>query len=154
MHEVEFKIESAIFQFAKMRTRFRAVILCSTPQIKMMAVHSATDLMKLLQFVSSHDCITLKPELVGKMFNLQLTCTALKCRWNDADLPLKKHSIATHPSGMDANYGFWVELAMSDKDIWVKAVNLSWSGLPNILWSVGRRAGLFLFSSLVVSFSD
>ncbi|KAH8648190.1 beta-lactamase/transpeptidase-like protein [Tricladium varicosporioides] len=116
---------------------------------------SALDFMKILQSIGANDGKLLGTEMVDEMFKPQLTDTALKCRQYIAKLPFLRDSFAHQPAGTEINHGLGGELVMSDKGNGMRAGTMTWSGLPNLLWSIDREAGLNLFyASQIVPFGD
>ncbi|KAH6666716.1 beta-lactamase/transpeptidase-like protein [Halenospora varia] len=116
---------------------------------------SALDFMKVLQSIGSNDGKILQPEMVDEMFKPQLSGTALKCRQYIAKLPFLQDTFAHQPAGTEINHGLGGELVMSNKENGMKAGTMTWSGLPNLLWSIDREAGLNLFyASQIVPFGD
>lgn len=116
---------------------------------------SALDFMKVLQSIGSNDGKILQPKMVDEMFKPQLSGTALKCRQYIAKLPFLQDAFAHQPAGTEINHGLGGELVMSNKENGMKSGTMTWSGLPNLLWSIDREAGLNLFyASQIVPFGD
>ena len=57
--------------------------------------------------------------------------------------------------GTEINYGLGGLLTLSDKESGIKRGTLSWSGLPNLLWTIDRASGMSLFyANNVTPFGD
>jgi hypothetical protein len=106
---------------------------------------SADDFMKILQSIGGNDGKLLKFEMVDEMFTPQLTDGAEEQYQNDIALPWNQDVFASHKSGTKVNWGLGGMMILEDEDTGRKSGTMSWSGLPNLLWSIDREAGLNLF---------
>ncbi|KFX90972.1 hypothetical protein V490_06166 [Pseudogymnoascus sp. VKM F-3557] len=116
---------------------------------------SATEYMKILNSICASDGKLLKTETVDEMFTPQIGEGAKRALtlYNDA---LAAAGIFTSRKiGTDLNYGLGGLLVMSEYETGLRAGSMTWSGLPNLLWTIDRRSGVSAFyASNVVPFGD
>ncbi|TVY35060.1 Acyltransferase [Lachnellula subtilissima] len=116
---------------------------------------SATDFMKILQSIGSNDGKLLGPAAIDEMFTPQLTGTAAKTYQDDIGLPFMQEQFASHKAGTKVNWGLGGMMVLEDEDTGRTSGTLSWSGMPNLLWSIDRNAGLnLLYASNILPCGD
>ena len=116
---------------------------------------SATDFMRILQSIGSNDGKLLKSETIDEMFTPQLTGAAEKAYQNAIALPYMQEVFASHKAGKKVNWGLGGMMVLEDEATGRTSGTLSWSGLPNLLWSIDRNAGLnLLYASNIVPCGD
>jgi CubicO group peptidase (beta-lactamase class C family) len=119
------------------------------------AIGSAVDYMKILRSVLANDGRLLKPTTVEEMFKPQLEKEPQETLTAFQELPLWKDSFSSLPTGTKVAHGLGGLLILKDLDAGLKKSTLSWSGLPNLLWTIDRETGLALFyASNIVPFGD
>jgi CubicO group peptidase (beta-lactamase class C family) len=119
------------------------------------AIGSAVEYMKILHSICADDGKLLMSETIDEMFTPQLSPEAQKAFANFGDFLAQTEAFSSHKPGTEVNYGLGGLLILSDKETGVKSGTLSWSGLPNLLWTIDRESGLSLFyASNVCPFGD
>lgn len=118
-------------------------------------IGSATEYIKILNSICSDDGKLLMSETIDEMFTPQLGAGSLTAlgtfiKWiNDSEL------FTSQDPDTEVSYGLGGLLILSDKKSGVKSGTLSWSGLPNLLWTIDRGTGLsLLYASNLVPFGD
>ncbi|OBT52451.1 hypothetical protein VE04_06918 [Pseudogymnoascus sp. 24MN13] len=62
---------------------------------------------------------------------------------------------SSRKQGTELNHRLGGQLILSDGETGIKSGTLTWSGLPNLLWTVDRKSGLSLiYASNVIPFGD
>lgn len=116
-------------------------------------VGSAVDYMKILNSIGGNDGKLLKSETIDRMFKPQLSQKAVKAY--EQFQAQYKDAFSSHKDDIKIDHGLGGMLVMDDEDTGRKKGTMSWSGLPNLLWTIDREAGLNLFyASNVVPFGD
>jgi len=116
---------------------------------------SATDFMKILQSIGSNDGKLLASATIDEMFTPQLTGAAAKTYQHDIGLPYMQDTFASHKAGTRVNWGLGGMMVLEDEVTGRTSGTLSWSGMPNLLWSIDRNAGLnLLYASNVLPAGD
>jgi CubicO group peptidase (beta-lactamase class C family) len=116
---------------------------------------SPVSYMKILQSILSDDGKLLKSKTIDEMFTPQLGAGARKGFENFLELPYYKDAFASHKVGTKVNWGLGGMMVMQDEHTGRKRGTMSWSGLPNLLWSIDRAAGLnLMYASNVLPFGD
>jgi CubicO group peptidase (beta-lactamase class C family) len=119
------------------------------------AVGSAVEYLRILKSICANDGKLLTSEMNDQMFTPQLK--------GKPQQALTAHNASLAAAAMftsrkqdtELNHGLGGQLILSDGETGIKGGTLTWSGLPNLLWTVDRRSGLSLFyASNVVPFGD
>jgi hypothetical protein len=111
--------------------------------------------MKILQSIGSNDGKLLTSETVDEMFTPQLTGAAEQAYQDDIALPYMQDVFASHKAGTKVNWGLSGMMVLEDEATGRIRGTMSWSGLPNLLWSIDRNAGLnLLYVSNIVPCGD
>ncbi|TVY44866.1 Acyltransferase LovD [Lachnellula cervina] len=106
---------------------------------------SATEFMEILQSIGRNDGKLLTSAIVDEMFTPQLTGAAAKAYQDGIALPHMQDVFASHKAGTRVNWGLGGMMVLEDEETGRTSGTLSWSGMPNLLWSIDRNAGLNLF---------
>ena len=115
----------------------------------------AKEYLKILHSICADDGKLLMSETIDEMFTPQLNDEAQKDFSNFFGVLGETEMFSSHKGDVKVNYGLGGELILSDKDTGIRSGTLSWSGLPNLLWTIDRGSGLSLFyASNVVPFGD
>jgi len=110
---------------------------------------------KILESLLMDDGKLLKPETVKEMFTPQLDGAAKESFQRFHELDIWKGKFSSHRVGTGVNFGLAGLLTESDEETGMKKGTLSWSGLPNLLWSIDRDSGLaLLYASNLLPFGD
>ena len=118
-------------------------------------IGSAKEYMKILHSICSDDGKLLMSETIDEMFTPQLSEAAQKTFSKFFGFLEETEMFSSHKGDVKVDYGLGGELIRTDKDTGIKSGTLSWSGLPNLLWTIDRGTGLSLFyASNVVPFGD
>jgi CubicO group peptidase (beta-lactamase class C family) len=119
------------------------------------AIGSAVDFLKIMHSILANDERLLKPTTIEEMFTPQLSNESLKVLTDFSAQSMWIDSFASLPLGTKVDYGLGGLLILDDVDTGLKKGTLTWSGLPNLLWTIDRDTGLALFyASNVVPFGD
>lgn len=121
------------------------------------AIGNPIEYMKILTSLLSPTSVLLKPATIDQMFTPQfapgsgsLEAYEEFCAW-----PPLIGAFASQPEGTKVNWGLGGMVFMQDLEYGKKKGTMSWSGLPNLLWTVDREAGLACFyASNIVPFGD
>ena len=118
-------------------------------------IGSAKEYLKILHSICADDGKLLMSETIDEMFTPQLNEEAQKAFSNFFGVLGETEMFSSHQKDVKVDYGLGGELILSDKDTGIRSGTLSWSGLPNLLWTIDRGSGLSLFyASNVVPFGD
>jgi len=101
-------------------------------------------------------------EMADLLFEPNISPSAEKAYQDFVALPFFQDTFASYAAGSKISYGLGGALNMDEPDLSVdgngsrrRKGTLTWSGLPNLLWTVDREAGLALFyASNVLPFGD
>jgi CubicO group peptidase (beta-lactamase class C family) len=116
---------------------------------------SAVEYLKVLNSILVDDGRLLKPETVEAMFTPQLGEGSKKALKDFYDAPWWKDTFASHAPGIRIDWGLAGLLTLDEEATGRKKGTLTWSGLPNLLWTIDRDAGLATFwASNLVPFGD
>lgn len=119
------------------------------------AIGSGSEYIKILISILRNDSKLLKPATVDVMFSPQLgqgSKAALKA-FNEA--PYFKDTFASHEVGIGLDWGLSGMLNLDEERTGRRKGTLTWSGYPNLLWTIDRDAGLVtLYCSNVLPFGD
>lgn len=119
------------------------------------AIGSAIEYMKILHSICSDDGKLLMSETIDEMFTPQLGVESQKALASFIAFLGDSEMFTSQEPGTQVSYGLGGLLVLSDKETGVKSGTLSWSGLPNLLWTIDRGSGLSLFyASNLVPFGD
>jgi CubicO group peptidase (beta-lactamase class C family) len=119
------------------------------------AIGSATEYMKIMRSILVNDGRLLMPSTVEEMFKPQLKEGSQKALAAFLELPFRKDSFTSLPTGTKVDHGLGGLLILDDLHTGLKKGTLTWSGLPNLLWTIDRKSGLaLLYASSVVPFGD
>lgn len=120
------------------------------------AVGSAREFVRVLTSICASDGKLLGRGMVDEMFTPQLGDGALRVLGIYNDALAEAGSFTSRKAGTRFSHGLGGLLVLSDDDeTGLKSGTMTWSGLPNLLWSVDRRRGLSLFyASNVIPFGD
>jgi len=108
-------------------------------------VGSASDYLKILRSLLLDDGVLLKSKTIDEMFTPQLPDEVAKGLEEWIVNPLIQGTFGTRPVGTKLNYGLTGMLIQSDLETGLKKGTLTWSGLPNLLWTIDRQKGLACF---------
>ncbi len=119
------------------------------------AVGSAVEYIKILDSILASDGKLLKPETIDLIFTPQLSGDQITALEAFIFLPIYKDGFANPPEGTRMNHGLAGSITEQDIETGRKEGTLNWSWLPNLLWTIDRKAGLNLFyASNVCPFGD
>jgi len=108
-------------------------------------VGSASDYLKILRSLLLDDGVLLKSETIDKMFTPQISDEVAKGLEVMIVNPLLQGKFGSRPVGTKVSYGLTGMLIQSDLETGLKKGTLTWSGLPNLLWTIDREKGLACF---------
>lgn len=117
---------------------------------------SASSYFKILISILRDDEILLKKSTTAEMFKPQISADAAKdmCT-NFVCAEFFQGTFASHPPGRKLNWGLGGLLVEEDIEGGKRKGCLTWSGFPNLLWSIDREEGLAcLYASNVLPFGD
>jgi len=118
-------------------------------------IASAQEYFQILTSILLDDGKLLKSDTVKQMFEPQLTEEQKAAQHAFNDMPFWKDTFASLPAGTELDWGLAGRLVMQDLGSGRKKGTLTWSGLPNLLWTIDREAGLVTFwASNLVPFGD
>ena len=119
------------------------------------AIGSATEYIKILHSICSDDGNLLMSETIDEMFTPQLGVESQKALANFIQFIIDNGMFTSQEPETEVSYGLGGLLVLSDKKTGVKSGTLSWSGLPNLLWTIDRGSGLsLLYASNLGPFGD
>lgn len=119
------------------------------------AIGSATEYMKILESICGDDGRLLMSETIDTMFTPQLTGAAQEKFTMVQGLLAKGGMFTSRPPGTAMGHGLAGVVVMQDLETGPKEGTMSWSGLPNLMWTMDRASGLCLFyASNLVPFGD
>ena len=118
-------------------------------------IGSAKEYLKILHSISADDGKLLMSETIDEMFTPQLGEGAQKAFSGFSSFLDESEMFSAHEIGTKVDYGLGGGLILSDKSTGVRSGTLTWSGLPNLLWTIDRESGLsLLYASNIVPFGD
>ncbi|KUJ15948.1 beta-lactamase/transpeptidase-like protein, partial [Mollisia scopiformis] len=119
------------------------------------ACGSPVEYMKIMQSILLDDGKILKSSTIDEMFTPQLKGGSLKF-WNDFQgFLLLEGAFSREKPGTKMQWGIGGSLTDQDVETGKKKGTLSWSGLPNLLWTIDRTTGLnCMYASNVIPFGD
>jgi len=116
---------------------------------------SAVEYMKILTSLLLNDSKLLKSSTLDLMFRPQLSDASHSALVAFFEAPWFKDTFASNPVGTKLDYGLVGMLTLNNKETGRRKGTLTWSGLPNLLWTIDREAGLATFyASNVLPFGD
>lgn len=116
---------------------------------------SGVEYIKVLKSLLQDDSKLLKHETIDLMFSPQLNADTHAAFIAFLEAPYFKDTFSSHPHGSKMDHGLGGLLDMQDVATGRKEGTLSWSGLPNLLWTIDRNAGLATFyASNILPFGD
>jgi CubicO group peptidase (beta-lactamase class C family) len=119
------------------------------------AIGSATECMKIMRSILVNGGRLLMPSMVEEMFKPQLKNGSQKALAAFLELPFRKDSFTSLPTGAKVDHGLGGLLILDDLHTGLNKGTLTWSGLPNLLWTIDRKSGpALLYASNVVTFGD
>lgn len=121
------------------------------------AIGNPGEYMKILNSLLAPNSVLLKPATIDQMFTPQFApgSGSLKAYEEFCELPFLIDAFASAPLGTKVNWGLGGMIFMQDLENGKRKGTMSWSGLPNLLWTIDREAGLACFyASNVVPFGD
>lgn len=119
------------------------------------AYGSAKEYIKILHSILANDGQLLQPASIDEMFTPQLSPNSKAVYAGFVTMPLWQGTFASVPAGTGVDWGLGSMLVTSDVEGARKKGTLSWSGLPNLLWTIDREAGLAcFFAAQVMPFGD
>ncbi len=119
------------------------------------AVGSAGDYLRILHSIAADDGKLLTSETIEEMFSPQLSAEAQRRLNTFINFIGDGEMFSAQEPGAEVNYGLGGLLILGDKKTGVRSGTLSWSGLPNLLWTIDRNSGLCLFcASNLCPFGD
>lgn len=119
------------------------------------AIGSAGEYMKILDSILANDGKLLKAETVDLAFTPQLTGGAEKALDEWFSSPFFWDIFSSQPKGTKLNHGLVGGLVMDDVEGSLRRGTATWSGLPNLLWTIDRVKGLSCFyASNILPFGD
>ncbi|KFY27340.1 hypothetical protein V493_03548 [Pseudogymnoascus sp. VKM F-4281 (FW-2241)] len=119
------------------------------------AIGSATEYLKILTSICASDGKLLSRKMVDEMFTPQLAAEPQRVLTLYNDALAEAEIFTSRKVGTTLNHGLGGLLVLSDDDTGMKSGTMTWSGLPNLLWSIDRRSGLSLFyAGNVIPFGD
>jgi len=119
------------------------------------AIGSATEYIKILKSICADDGVLLTSETIEEMFTPQLSADAQKAFQQHTAFLGENGLFSKHEGDVKVDYGLGGALILSDKETGIKSGTMTWSGLPNLLWTIDRASGMCLFyASNIVPFGD
>ena len=116
---------------------------------------SPVSYLKMMQSILDDDGKLLRSETIEEMFKPQLGPGSRQAYEKSFEEEVYKDSFASHKEGTKASWGLGGMIVLQDEATGRKSGTLSWSGLPNLLWTIDRAAGLnLMYASNVVPFGD
>ncbi|KAG0645149.1 Lovastatin hydrolase [Hyphodiscus hymeniophilus] len=118
-------------------------------------IGSGVEYMKILHSICADDGKLLMSETIDEMFTPQLGDDARRALAVGSVFLDENGMFSSHEPGTERDYGLGGALILSDKRTGLRAGTLSWSGLPNLLWTIDRESGICLmYASNLVPFGD
>ncbi|KFZ10494.1 hypothetical protein V502_08091 [Pseudogymnoascus sp. VKM F-4520 (FW-2644)] len=119
------------------------------------AIGSAVEYLKILTSICRSDGKLLTGKMIDEMFTPQLARDSQRALTLYNDALAATETFTSRKAGTELNYGLGGLLVLSDDETGLKSGTMTWSGLPNLLWSIDRRSGLSLFyAGNVIPFGD
>jgi CubicO group peptidase (beta-lactamase class C family) len=118
------------------------------------AIGSATEYFKILQSILADDGALLRSETIDEMFTPQLSEGSVKAL-EDFNAFYQSGAFASVQNGTKVSWGLGGMLFLEDYFTGRKKGTLTWSGLPNLQWTIDREAGFCaLYAGNVLPFGD
>lgn len=118
-------------------------------------IGSATDYFKILTSILLNDSKILQPKTVELMFTPQLSATAKAALIAFYETPFLQNTFASHPVGSNLDYGLAGLVTLDDEATGRRKGCLTWSGFPNLLWTIDRDAEFITFyATCMLPFGD
>jgi CubicO group peptidase (beta-lactamase class C family) len=118
-------------------------------------IGSAVEYIKILDSILADDGKLLKSETIDLALTPQLTGGAEQAVNGFLGAPFSAGAFSSKKPGTKFNYGLAGGLVMDDVKGSLRSRTMTWSGLPNLLWTIDRKAGLTLFyASNILPFGD
>lgn len=119
------------------------------------AIGNPSDYLEILKSILKDDTKLLKPSTVKDMFTPQLSPATKEALQSFTDDDTWKGTFASQKAGTGVDWGLTGLLTDIDLETGRKKGTLTWSGMPNLLWTIDRNAGLACFyASNIVPFGD
>ena len=119
------------------------------------AVGSAVEFIKILESICADDGRLLMSETIDEMFTPQLSEDCQKPFDTVIHYLANNQQFSSQKPGIRVGHGLAGSVLMDDTEAGLNSGTLSWSGLPNILWTIDRHSGLsLLYASNVVPYGD
>ncbi|RFU26527.1 hypothetical protein B7463_g9821, partial [Scytalidium lignicola] len=119
------------------------------------SIGAPTDYIKILLSLLVNDGRLLSSDMVDQMFSPQLGPDPLKAYEINKLQLYSQGTFSGLPEGTKDQFGLGSRLVMSDVATGLREGALQWAGLPNLLWTIDRKAGLCMFfASNLVPFGD
>ena len=119
------------------------------------AIGSAVEFIKILESICSDDGRLLMSETIDAMFMPQLSQECQQKFGSAMEVLGTAGIFSSRPPGTAISHGLAGMVLTQGTDTGLGAGTMSWSGLPNLLWTVDRERGLCLFyASNVVPYGD
>ncbi|KAF8848235.1 beta-lactamase/transpeptidase-like protein [Acephala macrosclerotiorum] len=119
------------------------------------ACGSPVEFLKIVHSILANDGKLLKSETIGEMFKPQLGPGPLKAWIDYIGVPMLQGAFAIPPAGTKIQWGIGGMLWDQDAETGKKKGTLCWSGLPNLMWTIDREAGLAcMYAGNVIPFGD
>lgn len=109
------------------------------------AVGSALEYIKILNSICANDGKLLTPGMVDNMFTPQLENDSQQGLAGFIGFLGQAEMFSGQKEGTALNHGLGGLLILSDTETGIKSGTLTWSGLPNLLWTIDRKSGMSLF---------
>jgi len=120
------------------------------------AIGSPVEYLKILDSLLVSDEKLLSKSSVDELFRPQLSSPdVLRALENFTFQPVFKDGFANPPAGTPLNHGLGGLIVMSDLEDGRRKGSLNWSGMPCLMWSVDREAGVsMMYASNIAPFGD
>jgi CubicO group peptidase (beta-lactamase class C family) len=120
------------------------------------AIGSATEYFKILRSILADDGVLLRSETIDEMFTPQLSEGGVKALDDYIALPFYQGGgFASVQNGTKVSWGLGGMLFLEDYFTGRKKGTLTWSGMPNLQWTIDRDAEICaLYAGNVLPFGD
>jgi len=121
------------------------------------AIGSPVEYVKILQSIIADDGALLKSETIDEMFVPQLSEGGVKALDEYIELPFYQGgAFASVKVGTKVSWGLGGLLFLEDyEETGRRKGTLTWSGMPNLMWTINREAGLCaLYAGNLLPFGD
>ncbi|RDW80014.1 hypothetical protein BP6252_04652 [Coleophoma cylindrospora] len=116
---------------------------------------SVVEYMKVLESLTKNDGKLLTAASVDEMFKPQLPAGGKAAVEGMMNADMLQGTFGMAPKGTSCDWGLGGLLILTDLVTGKKKGTMTWSGLPNLLWTIDREAGLCCFyASQMVPFGD